>query len=113
MVESWDEVFQGRSLAVLLRRMPAFFKTRRWFQGKDRAIRSIDILDTIPVPDTQAQILLGQIEYVEGDPEIYVLPGSVAVGEAAEQVKAKLSDVSVCAVAGSGWQPGHSLQRHV
>jgi maltose alpha-D-glucosyltransferase/alpha-amylase len=75
--------------------MPAFLKTRRWFQGKDRAIRAIDILDTIPVPDTKAQILLGQIEYVEGDPEIYILPGSVAVGEEAEKAKTKLSDVAV------------------
>jgi maltose alpha-D-glucosyltransferase/alpha-amylase len=95
VVESWDQVFEGRSLTVLLRRMPAFLKTRRWFQGKDRAIRSIDILDTIPVPDTTAQILVGQIQYVEGDPEIYILPGSVAVGEEAERVKTNLSDVAV------------------
>ena len=53
------------------------------------------LLDTIPIPDTSAQLLLGQVEYTDGDPEIYVLPGSVAVGEAAEQVKAKLPDVSV------------------
>ncbi|HEX4594863.1 MAG TPA: maltose alpha-D-glucosyltransferase [Bryobacteraceae bacterium] len=95
VVESWDQVFEGRSLTVLLRRMPAFLKTRRWFQGKDRAIRSIDILDTIPVPETKAQILVGQIQYVEGDPEIYILPGSVAVGEEAERVKTNLSDVAV------------------
>ena len=95
VVESWDEVFQGRSLTVLLRRIPAFLKTRRWFQGKDRTVRFIDILDTIPVPDTTAQILIGQIHYVESDPEIYILPGSVAVGEEAEKVKDKLSDVAV------------------
>jgi maltose alpha-D-glucosyltransferase/alpha-amylase len=95
VVESWAHVFQGRSLAILLRRLPAYLKTRRWFQGKDRPIRTINALDTIPIPDTSAQILLGQVEYVDGDPEIYVMPGSVAVGEAAEQVKAKLLDVSV------------------
>jgi maltose alpha-D-glucosyltransferase / alpha-amylase len=95
VVESFAQVFQGRSLAILLRRLPAYLKTRRWFQGKNRSIRSIEALDTIPIPETSAQILLGQVEYNEGDPEIYVLPGSVAVGEAAEQVKEKLSDVSV------------------
>ena len=95
VVESFDQVFQGRSLAILLRRLPAYLKTRRWFQGKERPVRSIEALDTIPIPDTSAQILLGQVEYTDGDPEIYVLPGSVATGEAAEQVKAKLSDVSV------------------
>jgi len=38
---------------------------------------------------------LGQVEYTDGDPEIYVLPGSVATGEAADRVKAELLDVSV------------------
>jgi maltose alpha-D-glucosyltransferase/alpha-amylase len=35
------------------------------------------------------------VEYTDGDPEIYVLPGSVATGEAADRVKAELLDVSV------------------
>ncbi len=95
VVESWDEVFEGRSLAILLRRLPAYLKTRRWFQGKDRTIRSADFIDDIPIPGTAAHILLGNIEYSEGDPEFYVLPGSVATGDAAEQVKEKLADVSV------------------
>jgi maltose alpha-D-glucosyltransferase/alpha-amylase len=94
-VDAFDEVFQGRSLAVLLRILPEFLKTRRWFLGKNRSIRSINVLDTITITDTASQILLGQIEYGEGDPEIYVLPGAVAVGEAMDQVKAKLSDVAV------------------
>ena len=95
IVESWQEVFQGRSLAILLRRLPAFLNTRRWFQGKDRTIRSIGVLDTVPIPDTHDQILLAQVDYSEGDPEVYVLPGAVAVGPAADQVKATLTDVSV------------------
>ena len=95
VVESWAQVFQGRSLAILLRRLPAYLKSRRWFQGKDRPIRAIEVLDAIPIPDTSAQILLAQVDYNDGDPEIYVLPGSVALGEAAEHVKATLADVSV------------------
>ncbi len=95
IVESWDQVFEGRSLATLLRRLPAFLKTRRWFQGKHRSIRSIDIADDIAIPDTVAHVLLGTVEYNDGDPETYVMPGSVALGEPGEQLKNKLSDVSV------------------
>ena len=95
IVESWNEVFQGRSLATLIRRLPAFLKTRRWFQGNNRSIRSIIFSDDIPIPNTSAHILLGLIDYSDGDPETYVMPGSVAVGEPAEQVKTKLPDVSV------------------
>ena len=94
-VEAFSEVFQGRSLAMLLRMLPDFLQTRRWFLGKNRTIRSIDIPDTLTIGDTASQILLAKITYSEGDPEIYVLPGSVAAGDAAAQVTAKLSDVSV------------------
>ncbi|HLH00318.1 MAG TPA: maltose alpha-D-glucosyltransferase [Bryobacteraceae bacterium] len=95
IVESWDHVFEGRSLATLLRRLPAFLRTRRWFRGMNRPIRSIDFVDDIPIPNTPAHVLLGVVEYNDGDPETYVLPGSVAIGEAAEQLKSRLKDVSV------------------
>ena len=95
IVDSWDDVFRGRGLATLMRRMPAFLKTRRWFQGKSRSIRSLNVADDIPVPGTSAHILIGTVDYTDGDPETYVLPGSVALGEAAEQVKARLQDVAV------------------
>ena len=98
LVDSWGEVFQGRGLAVLLSRLPGFLQTRRWFQGKNRTIRSIEIADDIPIPDTSAHVLLGQIEYNDGDPETYVMPGSVAIGEAAEPVKRTLSDVAVAEI---------------
>jgi len=105
-VNSFEEVFQGRSLAVLLRMLPDFLKTRRWFLGKNRAIRSIDILETLSITDTASQILLARIEYTEGDPETYVLPGSVAAGDAAEQVMTKFSDVSVMRLRDPSGQEG-------
>jgi maltose alpha-D-glucosyltransferase/alpha-amylase len=105
-VNSFEEVFQGRSLAVLLRMLPDFLKTRRWFLGKNRVIRSIDILETLTITDTASQILLARVEYTEGDPEIYVLPGSVAAGDAAEQVKTKFSDVSVMRLRDPSGQEG-------
>ena len=94
-VDSFDEVFQGRTVAVLLRMLPEFLKTRRWFQGKDRTIRTIDIQDTVTIGETLSQILLARIGFSEGDPQLYVLPGSIASGEAAERVRERLSDVSV------------------
>jgi maltose alpha-D-glucosyltransferase / alpha-amylase len=105
-VESFDEVFQGRSLAVLLRMLPEFLKTRRWFLGKDRTIRSIDMQDTLTIGDTGSQILLARIGYSEGDPEVYVLPGSVAVGEDVERVRSKLADVSVMRLRGPNGSEG-------
>jgi len=93
-VESFEKVFERSSFAALLRFLQPFLKTRRWFQGKDRTIRTIDIADQVPVATAASQILLAEIEYVDGDPEIYVLPAAVAYGEAAEQIKSRLPGVS-------------------
>ena len=93
-VASFEEVFERQSFTSLLRFLQPFLKTRRWFQGKGRSVRSIDIADQVPITGTTSQILLAEIEYVEGDPEIYVLPTAVASGDAAEQIKTKLPGVS-------------------
>jgi maltose alpha-D-glucosyltransferase/alpha-amylase len=94
-VSSFQDIFQGRSLEVLVSLMPDYLKTRQWFAGKNRSIRSIGIVDEVPIPSASSQILLGRIEYTEGDPELYILPGAVAAGRSAEEVRDKLADVSV------------------
>ena len=88
-------MFQGRSLADSVAPPARLPEDPALVPGQGPDHPRIEVVDTIPIPDTSAQILLGQVEYTDGDPEIYVLPGSVATGDAAEQVKAKLSDVSV------------------
>jgi maltose alpha-D-glucosyltransferase/alpha-amylase len=93
-VDSWENVLDGRSLATLLRYLPAFVRTRRWFQGKDRTIRSTSIVDSVEIPGTTSQILFAEIGYTEGDPETYVLPVAVAEGDAAEQIVSKPTDIA-------------------
>jgi maltose alpha-D-glucosyltransferase/alpha-amylase len=106
VVEDWDHVFRGRTLAALLSRMQVFLKTRRWFQGRGRTVRSIDIEDQIPIPGSSATILLGEVRYVDGDPEVYVMPGSVASGDAVEPVRSKLHDVAVADLEGPNGSKG-------
>ncbi|MCA1832249.1 MAG: maltose alpha-D-glucosyltransferase [Actinobacteria bacterium] len=50
---------------------------RRWFGAKGRKIKSVRIRDSIPVGpvrDPMALISLLEVEYGEGEPQIYVLP---------------------------------------
>jgi maltose alpha-D-glucosyltransferase / alpha-amylase len=53
-----------------------YIQTRPWFTGQNRSIRSAQILETIPVPerDGEVQLILFQVEYTEGFPDLYVLP---------------------------------------
>ncbi len=58
--------------AVLLRWMRA----RRWFRGKARHEKAVDLVDAIPIPDgpRRATIALLQVTYTDGEPDLYSVP---------------------------------------
>lgn len=91
-IESWESVANGQPPAGLLRVLPSFIKTRRWFLGKGRTILSTEILDVIPIPETTAYVGLIKVEYAEGDPDIYVVPGALAVEDAARKLLEETPD---------------------
>jgi maltose alpha-D-glucosyltransferase/alpha-amylase len=92
LVDSLLTVYEGRALEAINRLVANFLRTRRWFLGQHRTIRDVDMLDIIPVPGTTSTILLCQVEYGDGDPEVYVLTAAIATGPAIEEVKATLPD---------------------
>ncbi len=80
---TWDELFDSRrNRAMLAEALPAFLRGRRWFGGKARRIRSVDVVEAIPIPAPSkpsdgrpiAILTLLRVEYTEGDPETYALP---------------------------------------
>ena len=56
--------------------LPDFLKARRWFGGKTRTIRSVEIADAIPIPQvsTAAALLVARVNYAEGPGETYTVP---------------------------------------
>ncbi|MEA2621264.1 MAG: maltose alpha-D-glucosyltransferase / alpha-amylase, partial [Chloroflexota bacterium] len=84
-----DRVLAGRPLAALLTALPAWLRSRRWFGAKARRIRAISLRDVIPLPETddlEARLCLFEIEYVEGEPDVYVLPLALADAVRAERL---------------------------
>ncbi len=88
-IESWASLTDGHPLEGLISLLPEFLQTRRWFLGKGRTILDIEIVDVIAIPDTTATVTLLRVEYSEGDPDIYLMPGSMAVGDAAAKLLAE------------------------
>lgn len=73
----WENVFEGGALEKLERRvLPLYFKQRRWFGGKARTIREMNIIEKIPFGDgtAQAYVLFIRTRYSEGPAETYTLP---------------------------------------
>jgi maltose alpha-D-glucosyltransferase / alpha-amylase len=84
-----ESLFSGESKVALEAILPSYLRERRWFGGKARKLKSVHLLEAIPVnlEPAEAYITLLQVDYVEGDPDIYVLPLTAAFGEDAMHMR--------------------------
>jgi maltose alpha-D-glucosyltransferase/alpha-amylase len=86
---SWKELLGDQGRRLLERSvLPGYVPNCRWFGGKARAWRSMELRDIIRVGGDgyEARVLLFDVIYVEGSPETYVLPLQIAAGEAAHKL---------------------------
>jgi maltose alpha-D-glucosyltransferase/alpha-amylase len=86
----WRQLFRGRGRSVVAAALPDFLRHNRWFAGKARTVRSVELDDAIPVASGRGKpgafVVLCHVEYASGEPETYVLPLSVVPEAAAEPV---------------------------
>lgn len=55
-----------------------YITTRRWYRAKTRTIRALSIRDAVDMTGTDSYIMVAQIEYAEGQSDIYLIPLSIA-----------------------------------
>jgi len=96
---SWESTFQGRGKAALEAVLPYYLKPRRWFGGKARAMRSVNIVEAIPIAQARERpkfyVALLRVDYFEGEAETYVLPLAFAAGGRADQVLSAFPQAAV------------------
>lgn len=85
---SWDRIVHSNGHQTLIKLLPQYLQARRWFRSKARRIKAVQIVDTIPIHSgsCSAYILLVNVDYTEGDAEVYVLPLTFVTGDRAEQL---------------------------
>jgi maltose alpha-D-glucosyltransferase/alpha-amylase len=81
-----QEIFSTATRMTIARLLPRILRTRPWFASKKRTIRQVNIADVIPLPETRAYILLVNVEYTDGEPDIITIPLSLATGDQAETI---------------------------
>ncbi|REK37196.1 MAG: hypothetical protein DWQ20_04970, partial [Actinobacteria bacterium] len=91
-----------RARAQLQRALAADIVHRRWFRSKARTIRETDLIDILEVPGTGARIAFLRVDYVEGDPENYVIPLSMASGPEALRVSTEIPESIIATVHAPG-----------
>jgi maltose alpha-D-glucosyltransferase / alpha-amylase len=97
----WSEVFHGRPKGQLEAALRLWLPAHRWFGGKARLIQNVTVTETVMLGNgraaTQAKYLaLARVEYVEGEPETYVVPLGFATGEDADRLAALSPSPVVC-----------------
>ncbi len=83
--KDWNHLIHKREKNKLENILPTYIQHRRWFGGKARIMQSVEISESIPIPqeDPKAVLVMIGVEYTEGEPETYLLPLRYLPGEQA------------------------------
>ncbi len=76
----WIDVFRGRARQRLEEALPEYLRARPWFQGHLRSIKSVGVREVLQLgPDEKGpRLTLVQVDFDEGEPEVYLLPMAFA-----------------------------------
>ena len=92
VTERWERILEREARTPLESRLPDVLKGRRWFAGKARAVQSVRIVESVPIPARSIAVVLLfiRVEYVDGASEMYTFPLTAALGEEAAQIQRDL-----------------------
>ena len=96
-VGHWAEIVEPASKAPWEAVLLIYLKNRRWFGAKAREIKSLAIQDVIELPAEtgKALITLLNVDYVEGVPELYLLPLAWAGACQAEAIERTVPHLAI------------------
>lgn len=87
--EKWQDALLGESKNELEQRLPDYVQSQRWSGGKARSVRSVKIIDSMPLAGPEedgAHATLLDIAYEEGENQVYVLAIGFAEAERADAI---------------------------
>jgi maltose alpha-D-glucosyltransferase/alpha-amylase len=85
--ESWESVLEGAGrywLETAL--LPEFLPKQRWFGGKARRIRSTRIVDWAALADSNAVVVVVEVDYERGESDSYFLPLGLSFDTSADKL---------------------------
>jgi maltose alpha-D-glucosyltransferase / alpha-amylase len=101
----WTALLRGRGKERLEGQLPAILRRQRWFGGKARELAATHLVDVAPLGRKDApamHLAVVRVEYVDGEPEEYVLALAFAEGEEAGRITATVPTAVLAHVKGRG-----------
>lgn len=100
----WTALLHAQTHRALDDVLASYLQQRRWYGGKARDLRSLDLVDAIDVATAHgpAHLLLLNADYATGDSEVYVLPVTHAPVEQAERIVRHYPNAAIARVRDAG-----------
>lgn len=92
VTDRWERILDREASTHLEACLPDVLNGRRWFAGKARAIQSVRIVESVPIPAGSSTVVLLfiRVEYVDSVPETYTFHLTAAFGEQAARIQQDL-----------------------
>ncbi|MGH9172678.1 MAG: maltose alpha-D-glucosyltransferase [Acidimicrobiales bacterium] len=120
----WWKVADGDARSKLEVLLPSILRHRRWFAGKSSTIAQATLTDCLPLPLRQsdpvrtglapdrALLLVVRVEYLQAEPESYMLPVTFVHGEQANALAQDHPDAVVSLLSPNTGSPGLLVDAH-
>jgi maltose alpha-D-glucosyltransferase/alpha-amylase len=102
VAQDWREVIRGPARRHFEALLPMHVVGRGWFRGGGRTIKSVELTEAVPLPESNPPAYLSgvRVEYAEGEPDVYAFALAFATGPAADEVLARQPFAVVARVRG-------------
>ena len=100
VANEWSELLQAELRPRLAQALWRYLKRRAWFSSKGHPVKAVQIQEAIPVPLSTGEcfIFILLVDFLEGDPERFLVPVAVALPQAAERLQQQSPDEVVAPV---------------
>ena len=94
----WERIFDGVNRERLETvNFPEYLPKQRWFAAKSRRIKSTRIIDWTPL-NTSSALVLAEVCFAEGAPDVYLLPLAMTFSEAAGELRQAAPNAVVASI---------------
>ncbi|HEX2568823.1 MAG TPA: putative maltokinase [Polyangia bacterium] len=106
----WYDVLRESDRRRLARVLLGYMTARRWFRGKARTVKDATVSDVLRLGagDDPHFLVLVTIEYMEGDPDTYVLVLAFRAGEAGQAIERRSRHAVIAHLHVTGARGGRS-----
>ncbi len=104
----WEDHFAEQLRARVEAVIPEMLASRTWFWGKSRTPLRAEMVEAIPITELSA-VAFVRVDYVEGEPETYVLPLAATLGRAGEDLAARYPQAVLARLLGDDGRPAGVL----